>query len=314
MLESKGFETSSKVERDRLDLSSKQKQVATAELTLQILQQFDLPKSEKRLRNNVTNAQNKLTRTIAEGENKVSRAKAKQAAAQKAYQKAVDKLEEISTLLPLTTIHSEVEGYVLYPNERNRRIEQGQPVMRGQTLMRIPKMDDMKVDISVPEAFISALAVGQEAIVTIDSIQDASFSGKVSHIALLPTRSNNWLSNSVQKYKVTIDVEDTELPADIKPQISASAEILLDHLQDTLYVPIQSVHTIQGDQIVYKRTGKNAYEAQTVEIGKMNTNFMQILSGITAQDEVLITDPAADAIPALEEPDSQTPSSTDSTH
>jgi len=293
----KGFETTGKLDQDRLNLNSKRKKLEALEAELDILLMYDLVKEEKRFSNALLEAESKHARMIKEGEIKIQKAEAKVKSGQEKLDLANQELESIIEQIALTNIKSEVEGYVLYPrsnrySNNSRQIESGAKVSRDQTLMRIPIMNDMKVDIDVAEHFISDLELGQKTIITIDSIKDKTFQGEVSKIALLPNRNNSWLGASVQKYAVVVDVDDTALPSSIKPQISASAEIVLDELKDVLSVPIQAVHTVKGKQVVYVRNGGgDDYSERAVTIGKMETNFIQILDGLSEGEEVLVTEP-----------------------
>ena len=152
-------------------------------------------------------------------------------------------------------------------------------------------MEDMKIDIKVAEHFVSDVEVGQKVVVTIDSIKDQVFSAEVSKVSLLPVKQSFWEQAGSQKYAVEVNVDDSELPDDIKPQISASAEILIDKIEDATYVPIQAVHTEKGKQVVYvKADNDEGYEIREIQMGKLNTNFIQVLDGVTIGEEVLISE------------------------
>ena len=108
----------------------------------------------------------------------------------------------------------------------------------------------------------------------------------------MPASQGYWSRAGTQKYTITVNVNDEELPDNIKPQISASTEIFIDRIQDTLFVPVQAIHTEQGEQIVYLKANNEAgYTQQKVQIGKMNTNNIQVISGLKEGDEVLISEP-----------------------
>jgi len=108
----------------------------------------------------------------------------------------------------------------------------------------------------------------------------------------LPKQENSWVKSGTQKYDVVIDIEDGQLPDDIKPQISASVEIVLDELTDVLYIPIQAVHTVKGEHVVYVKSGLgDSYKEQKVTLGKMNSSFVQITNGLSSSDQVLTSEP-----------------------
>ena len=291
----KGFETTGKLDQDRLNLNSKAKKLEALEAQLEILLKYDLVEKQKRFSNALEEAKNKHERMIKEGEIKTHKA---EATVRNNEEKLALTRKELTILLDqltFTTLNSEVEGYALYPRSdrfsNDRKIEIGREVGKDQTLMRIPIMSDMKVDIEVAEHFISDLELGQSTIITIDSIKDQTFKGIVSKIALLPKQNHSWLGSTVQKYEVEIDVDDSTLPDTIKPQISASAEVVLNQLKDVLSIPIQAVHTVKGKQVVYIRKGGSDIEEREVKIGSLETNLVEITQGLSDGEEVLISDP-----------------------
>ena len=295
-LAAKGFETKSKVDRDRLDLSAKEKQLKSAEAKYDMLEQYDLHKEKLQLTRNLEEAKSKSERTEKEGDIKIQRAQAKLDNAKESLERAEEDLAEINEQLEKTVIHAPLSGYALYPQvryyQRDRKMVKGKAVKRGESLIRIPNMSQMKVDIEVAEHFVSDLKVGQVAIITIDSLKGQEFAGKLGNVSLLPIQEESWNQSGVQKYKVVIDITDDSLPATIKPQISASTEVILDTLKDVLSVPIQAVHTVKGKQTVYVRQGGSSdYEAREIEIGKMDTNYIQIINGVEENEEVLISEP-----------------------
>lgn len=296
-LAEKGFETKSKVDRDKLDLSAKEKAFKSSRSKYEALKNYDLRKEKLELTRALEEANSKYERTQKEGDNEIQKAKAQLENAKSRLASAELELESIIDQLSKTIIRAPVTGYALYPQfsywRRDRKITKGKSVRRNESLMRIPDMRKLKVDIEVAEHFISDLKEGQKAIITIDSLKDQQFSGVLSKVGLLPLQEQGFGNQSgVQKYKVVIDVIDDSLPSTIKPQISASTEVILDTLKDVLSVPIQAVHTIKGKQTVYVRSGGGgSYQAREVSIGKMDTSFIQIIKGIDEGDEVLISEP-----------------------
>ena len=75
--------------------------------------------------------------------------------------------------------------------------------------------------------------------------------------------------------------------AKLKPGMSATVEIVTDQLRDVLYVPIQAVVSKKDKHYVYtvKRGRK---ELREVEIGKYNTQFIEIVQGLEEGKELLL--------------------------
>lgn len=295
-LAEKGFETKSKVDSDKLALSARKRNLKSSRAKYKMLESYDLHKEGLQLTKKLEEAKSKYDRERKEGDNKIQKAKAKLENAKSSLVRAEEKLADIEDQLTKVIIKAPISGYALYPSVRyyqtDRKITKGKKVQRNESLIRIPNMESLKVDIDVAEHFVNDLEVGQKVVVTIDSLKDKNFSGELSHVALLPIKEASWNKSAVQKYKVVIDVSDTSLPDDIKPQISASTEIILDTLEGVISVPIQAVHTVKGKQTVYVKNGAGSgYEAREVKIGKMDTNYIHIVDGLKDTEKVLVSEP-----------------------
>lgn len=74
-------------------------------------------------------------------------------------------------------------------------------------------LSKMKVEISIDEADIGAVKVGQKAQFTVDSLPDKPFEARVSQVRLEPIVSQNVVS-----YKVVIEVDNEPLPGSGGPR------------------------------------------------------------------------------------------------
>jgi hypothetical protein len=80
------------------------------------------------------------------------------------------------------------------------------------------------------------------------------------------------------------------LPDNIKPGVSAKAEVIITNIENALSVPIQAVTTLKGRQVVYLANGRNP-TPKPVEVGMYNTKYIQIVSGLNEGDRVLLAPP-----------------------
>lgn len=290
-LAKKGFETKSQVDRDRLDLSSKTKSLETAKSRQKMLKLYDLPKQEAELESKLAEAKKKFIRVEKQGESKLSRSLAEKLSKDNKLKLNQERLVEVIDKLSKTKLFAPVDGLVLYPqssrNSRNAPIEEGAMVGRNRALVNIPDTSVMKVRISVPEFHINKVKMGQSAFVTIDSIPNQRFKAKVSTVAPVP-ESQGWFSTGDKSYRVEVLITG-DLP-DVKPSISAKAEITIKDLSDVLTVPIQALQAEKGKTFCYvKRSGED--EKVEVEIGLLNNTFVEIKSGLKEGDQVRLSNP-----------------------
>ena len=78
---------------------------------------------------------------------------------------------------------------------------------------------------------------------------DQRFQGMVNKVAPLPDSQSRWGNPDLKVYATEILITD-KLP-DVKPGVSARAEIIITNLANVLTVPIQAVTTRKGKQVVF---------------------------------------------------------------
>jgi hypothetical protein len=92
--------------------------------------------------------------------------------------------------------------------------------------------------------------------------------------------------SKVFEVKIEINESDTTL----RPAMTTSNNILVETVYDALYVPLESVHTLDSKHFVFKREGLQMVMQQVV-MGSTNENDVVILEGLSENDQVLISMP-----------------------
>ena len=72
--------------------------------------------------------------------------------------------------------------------------------------------------------------------------------------------------------------------------MSAKVEVIIDVVRDVLQVPIQSVVTIEEKKYCYVAR-RGTVEKREVEVGVFNNDFVQIKSGLSESEKVLLNPP-----------------------
>ena len=132
---------------------------------------------------------------------------------------------------------------------------------------------------NVTEIDVSSIKQDQKATVTFDSIPDKTFTGKVVSVDRIGS-----VSSGVTNYPVIIQF-DTEIP-ELLPNMTASANIIVDTVADALLIPTTAVQTTNGQSYVRILKGGNITSVD-VKIGKSSDSETQILSGLSEGDTVI---------------------------
>ncbi|MCP2241282.1 efflux RND transporter periplasmic adaptor subunit [Lentzea aerocolonigenes] len=144
----------------------------------------------------------------------------------------------------------------------------------------VTDLKNLVVHANVSESDVSKLKGDQAATVTVNAMATQPIQAKVTQVDLTPTTSNN-----VVQYGVTLTL--TEPPAGLRPGQSASVEVTVNSATNVLAVPAAAVQTVSGQSSV--QVMENGAETRkTVEIGVRGDQYVEIKSGLTAGEEVVL--------------------------
>jgi HlyD family secretion protein len=177
----------------------------------------------------------------------VARAEGEAAAAKAAVAQSRASLETVRTDLSKTEIRSPINGVILV-----RSIEPGQTVASSlQAPVMFIMAEDLKkmeLHVSVDEADVGSVEVGQAATFTVDAFPNRRFSARITqvHFASSNTKSSASSSSSgssgssatstgVVTYETVLEVDNPELL--LRPGMTATAEIVTTNIEDAVLVP-----------------------------------------------------------------------------
>ena len=288
-----GFETKGNLDKDRLTASQTQLKLEQAQRALWMVETFDNPKTKRSLEAALQEATENLDRVKLQDDRKLAQFKADVESQKKTLALSQEKLEREKKQLVATKMYAPQDGLVVYAGaggghySSESMIEEGAVVRNRQEVIKLPDVSAMKVQVKIHETHINQVALGQPAFVVLDSIPDQRFRGTVSKVAPLPDSQSRWGNPDLKVYATEIVVTD-KLP-DIKPGVSARAEVLITNLENVLSVPIQAVTTRKGKQVVF--LGSAPQVPVLVTVGHYNTKFIQICTGLKDGDQVLLAPP-----------------------
>jgi HlyD family secretion protein len=288
-----GFETKGNLDKDRLTVSQTKLKREQTEKALWMVETFDNPKKKRALESALQEARENLERVKLQDDRKLAQYGADVESQKKTLELNEEKLERDKRQLIATKIYAPQDGLVVYGSAGGGRfssesmIEEGAVVRNRQEIIKLPDVAEMKLQVKIHESHINQIRNGQPAFVVLDSMPDQRFRGIVNRIAPLPDSQSRWGNPDLKVYATEILITD-KLP-DIKPGVSARAEILITNLSDALTVPIQSVTTHKGKQVVFLASAPQ--EPVPVTVGMYNSRLIQITDGLKEGDQVLLAPP-----------------------
>jgi len=214
----------------------------------------------------------------------VDGAKLKQASAQVAQSEA--SLKQLEEQLSYTTIVAPMDGEVL-----SRDVEIGDAVssilVLGSTatlVMTLGDTTEVYVKGKVDEADIAHVYLGQPARIKVESFRDRYFQGKVTKISPMGVEKDN-----VTTFEVRVSINNPG--GELKAQMTANAEILLDEHKNVLTVPENAVIYDAQKNASVEIPDKKVKEGERkvpVKVGLSNGSVTEVISGLKEGDQVVL--------------------------
>ena len=223
-------------------------------------------------------------RDAAQAQIGVDGAKLKQARAQVMQSQA--SLKQLEEQLSYTTIVAPMDGVIL-----SRDVEIGDAVssilVLGSTatlVMTEGDTSEVYVQGKVDEADIAHVYMGQPARIKVESFRDRQFQGKVTKIAPMGVQKDN-----VTTFEVRVSINNPG--GELKANMTANAEILLDEHKGVLTVPEDAViydNQKNASVQVPDKNQKNGWRKVLVMVGLSNGSVTEITSGVKEGDQVVL--------------------------
>jgi multidrug efflux pump subunit AcrA (membrane-fusion protein) len=152
----------------------------------------------------------------------------------------------------------------------------------GGGLLGIARTDEVRIQVSVPQAFVNSLMTGSNAVVTVRELPGRTFNGSVTlRAGALDTTSRTQL--------VEVHIKNTD--GSLVPGMYASVEISPLNPPRTLRVPGTALIVDASGTRVGIVTPKKVVHLQPVEIGRDFGTEVEILKGLEG-NELLINNPS----------------------
>ncbi|MCR9243788.1 MAG: HlyD family secretion protein [bacterium] len=267
-----------------------------AELDMRIFEKYTHPMKLDDLATKVKDAERELSTTEKRTESQFEQKKVAVTQSEKRLKAQRKQLKERKEDLENMTIKAPCPGIVLYGDPHQpwyrENIKVGGEIWGGHTVMTIPDLRVMQVKVKVHEADIDKVKIDQKARITMDTYPGLVLEGVVSKVASVAGGQGNYGGSSeVKKFDVEITIQGEGIDKQMRPGISAKAEIEIETRPDVLYVPLQAVFAEDGEQFCHIMGEDSKPVRKKVEIGPANDNFVEILNGLDQGDDVLLYNP-----------------------
>jgi len=292
----RGFVTKTDLQRDEIAYENTRLKVVTAETAHDLFLKYDFLKSAQEFLSKFNEAVHEFdkSRRVAISKLAQARAKLKSAIGQEKVQSRQSK--DLNEQLEKCTLRAKKTGLVVYGGARDdqfyyggeERIREGATVRERQAIITIPDLTRMSVNVKIHESYIKKVKKGQKARMTVDAFPDEILTGEVTKLGVLPDSQNRWMNPDMKVYLTTITIDGTH--DWVKPGMSVKVEILVNKIDNCVYVPVQAISPDGGKQVCFIPHGLKQ-ERREVQVGEFNDEFIEIKTGINEGEWVLLRPP-----------------------
>ncbi len=198
--------------------------------------------------------------------------------------------------LQKTVFYSPIDGIIT-----SLRVEEGEIALvgtmnnPGTVLLTIADLSIMEVEVEVDETDVVRVEFNQEAEIRVDAFPDDIIMGKVTEIGSSALQIVS-ASQESKDFKVVITLENP--PTNLKPGLSASADIITARKQGVLAIPISALVikeiAVDTDQLQESQqegvyvVEKDRVKFQPVQKGIMGELKIEIVSGLEKEQEIVV--------------------------
>ena len=157
-------------------------------------------------------------------------------------------------------------------------VKAGELASSARPAFALTDLSRFHIDVNVDEIDIGAVAVGQQASISLDALPDVELTGSVRTIA--PTAS---LETGVISYRVRMDIDPTD--ASLRTGMSATASIITARADNVLLVPNRLIQIDrQNDKAFVERVEGGFPVRVEIRTGMRNEQQSEVVAGLEEGD------------------------------
>lgn len=160
-----------------------------------------------------------------------------------------------------------------------RRGVVGEVVQPGDLLVSVVDLSSMWLEISIPEDRLNQVRLGDYVEASFSVLSQSTYRGRMSWIATaVDGRSRMVMGRAI------IGNPDHHLKHDMFTTVRISPQ----ETGRNLHIPVAGLQKIEGRSFVFIKHGADLFEIRRVEVGGRDTEVVDILAGITPDEQLVV--------------------------
>jgi HlyD family secretion protein len=208
--------------------------------------------------------------------------------AQLRIRQAVNNVDRAKKQLEQLNLYAPFDGIVVHEVNfiTDEKVQEGNTLFPRMPVVRIPDLNVMQVKLYVNETDAQRLARDMPAFVTIPSLQNRKYSAKVTKIDRIAKAIRR--DSKVKKVEIIVELDSTA--SDVRPGLTASADIFIKRARNVMPVPYESVFESDSTRIVYVKE-KNHYVPRAVASLYQDDDFLIVFGDLIEGELLALREP-----------------------
>jgi len=188
--------------------------------------------------------------------------------------KAARAVDTAARAIEALAVRAPVEGVLVVAEHpwEGRKVQVGDTVWVGMTVMRIPDLDAMQVVAQLADVDDGAVQAGMPATCTLDMYPETRFTGRVVEVGAVAQEPARFSVRRAFRVRVALDAAD---PERMRPGMSVRVEVTAERREGVLLVPRSALDL--GGATPRLRVAERA--AVTVELGACTALVCEVVAG-----------------------------------
>lgn len=197
-------------------------------------------------------------------------------------------VERIREIMSRFTIYAPENGMVIYKRNRDgSKVTEGSSISAWDPVVaELPDFSIMNSVTYVNEVDIQNVRAGQPVDVGLDAMPEKELTGVVTDVANIGEQRPN---SDSKVFQVVVEI-NSKADTTLRPSMTTSNTIHVNTVEDALFVPLETIHTVDSLNFVFKSDGLDIAMQQVV-LGLMNDNDVIIHEGVSPDDVLYLSTP-----------------------
>jgi HlyD family secretion protein len=167
-------------------------------------------------------------------------------------------------------------------------MKEGSVLFMNNPVLQFPDLSRMQISAEVAEADFKKAEKDQRVNITVDAAAKLITTGRINRKNLIGRNAQMYSESKVKFYEVIIDVDSCH--EKLKPGLSATCEIIISEVKDTLFVPTLSIFERDSSKVVYVRK-RESFVPVKVQTGISGNSYTIISGGLTGNEIIAVSEP-----------------------